>query len=305
MKYVPERVARRFARQVLVAQKHSPTIMFGVGIVGMVGSTALACRATLKLEEVLSETKRDLTLAKSLEHDTYSDQDRQKDITLIYVRSGVTVGKLYAPAIIIGSAAVGCLTTSHRTLTKRNAALTAAYAAVSEGFAEYRRRVVEEFGEEKDRDLRYASETVPIKNGENGRSKKEKRVSPDAASIYARFFDPCCPSWSKEPEYNLLFIKCQQSYANDLLRSRGHVFLNEVYDQLGIERSRAGAVVGWIIGYGEDSDNYIDFGLFDDNQQARNFVNGREGSILLDFNVDGVIFDKLVDDRGPVAWQAS
>jgi hypothetical protein len=129
------------------------------------------------------------------------------------------------------------------------------------------------------------------------------RVGPAGASIYARFFDPYSPSWSKEPEYNLIFLKCQQNYANDLLASRGHVFLNEVYDMLGIERSQAGAVIGWVLAHDGSTDNYINFGIFADNDAAIDFVNGREGSILLDFNVDGVIFDKIGTPREEISWQ--
>jgi hypothetical protein len=63
---------------------------------------------------------------------------------------------------------------------------------------------------------------------------------------------------------------------------------------LGIDRSKAGSVVGWVITKEGTGDNFIDFGVFDgDNPRARDFVNGREGSILLDFNVDGVIYDKI------------
>ena len=113
---------------------------------------------------------------------------------------------------------------------------------------------------------------------------------PNGLSVYARFFDEGCEQWSKNPEYNLMFLRSQQNYYNDMLKSRGHVFLNEVYDALGIPRTQAGAVVGWMIS--DNGDNFIDFGVFDgDRPRARDFVNGYERSILLDFNVDGVIYD--------------
>jgi hypothetical protein len=146
---------------------------------------------------------------------------------------------------------------------------------------------------------------VEVENEKTGKKEYVKRVGPDGASIYARFFDPTSTSWSKEPEYNLIFVQCQQNYANDLLRARGHVFLNEVYDMLGIPRSQAGAVVGWILSQDRTTDNYIDFGVFDDEKNARDFVNGYEGSILLDFNVDGVIFDKIDTPKEALSWQMS
>jgi len=302
VKLIPNAVSVRFARQILVVQKNSPTLLFGAGVIGVVGSTVLACRSTLHLEEVLIEAKNNLAIASSLEHDDYSEMDRKKDVAIIYVRSVVAVGKLYAPAVLLGTASIGALTTSHNILSQRNVALTAAYAALDKGFNEYRARVVDKYGEEQDRKFRYETEKVQIED-DKGKKKIVPRAAPGAESIYARFFDQLCPSWSKEPEYNLIFLKAQQNYCNDLLKSRGHVFLNEVYDLCGIKRSQAGQVVGWVFGNG---DNYVDFGIWDGNANARDFVNGREGAILLDFNVDGVVWDKIDDHkRGEVAWQSS
>lgn len=294
MKFVPEVIGRQIARNSLLAQKASPQILFGVGVAGMVGSTVLACRATLKMETVLDDAKGKLDTARTLQHREYSEKDRSRDISLIYFQSGVKVVKLYAPAVIVGGLSIYALTSSHRILTRRNVALTAAYGALEKGFSEYRARVVDKYGEEEDRNLRYGTTKVEIVDPKTKKKKTVTRVNPNDPSIYARFFDPVSPSWNKEPEYNMLFLKCQQNYANDLLRSRGHVFLNEVYDMCGISRSKAGAVVGWLLTDDDSTDNFVNFGIFDDKtDQIRDFVNGREGAILLDFNVDGVIYDKL------------
>lgn len=294
MKIVPEMIGRQIARNSLLVQKSSPGVLLGVGIAGMVGSTILACRATLKMDEVLDEAKGKLTTAKTLEHRDYSETDRQRDVSLIYFQTGVKIARAYAPAIILGGISIYALTSSHQILTKRNAALTAAYAALEKGFSEYRARVVEKYGEDEDRNFRYGTRDETITDPDTGKKKKVTRVSMDDPSIYACFFDSYSPSWSKEPEYNLIFLKCQQNYANDLLRSRGHVFLNEVYDMLGVPRSKAGAVVGWLLSAEGETDNFVNFGVFDGKTQAnRDFVNGLEGSILLDFNVDGVIYDKI------------
>jgi hypothetical protein len=294
MRFVPEVIGRTVARHNLQLQKASPQVLLGVGIVGMVGSTVLACRATLKVDTVLDEAKSKLDLAKNLEHEEYSEKDRSRDISLIYFQSGVKVARLYAPAVIVGVASIYALRTSHGILTRRNLALTAAYSALETGFDQYRARVVEKYGEDEDRNLRYGTREVEIVDPETNKKKKVTRVSLEDPSIYARFFDSFSPSWNKEPEYNLVFLKCQQNYANDLLRSRGHVFLNEVYDMLGIPRSKAGAVVGWLLSPDGNTDNFVNFGVFDGREQVtRDFVNGLEGAILLDFNVDGVIYDKL------------
>lgn len=105
-------------------------------------------------------------------------------------------------------------------------------------------------------------------------------------SMYAMYFDKESPYWNNNSEMNKMFLISRQEYANDILRHRGHLFLNEVYDILGLPRSSAGAVVGWV--YDVDNpigDNYVDFGLcnIDDN------VEENSDAILLDFNVDGCI----------------
>lgn len=303
MKLIPAPIANKFARTALHTQKHAPTLLFGGGVVGVVASTVLACRATLKLEEVLHEASNNLEIARGLESPQYSDQDRKKDVAIIYTQSAVSVAKLYAPAIVLGGVSIAALTSSHNMLNRRNAALTAAYAAVEKGFREYRERVVDKYGEDADRELRFPTEKITEINPETGRNHTVVHVAGDEPSIYARFFDAYSTSWSKEPEYNMLFLRNQQNYANDMLKARGHLFLNEVYDMLGIERSSAGSVVGWVIS--EEGDNYVDFGIFSGNtDNARNFIHGREGSVLCDFNVDGVIYDKLGNNsKEKIAWQ--
>lgn len=303
MTLVPAAIGKAVARNALLAQRSSPGLLLGAGIVGTVAGTVLACRSTLKVDTIVSEAKDKLETARTLQHEDYSERDRQKDISLIYVQTSVKVVKLYAPAIIVGGIAIACLTRSHSILTKRNAALTAAYAALEKGFDEYRARVVDKYGENVDRELRYGSERVEIVD-EKGKKKMVTRVAPGEPSIYARFFDEYSQSFNKEPEYNLIFLKAQQNYANDLLHARGHVFLNDVYDMLNIPRSKAGAVVGWLLTENGTTDNFVNFGVFDGKDRAIDFVNGREGAILLDFNVDGVIYDKFESvDRRALSWR--
>jgi hypothetical protein len=312
MKLIPSAVNRAVSRRALEAGKISPTLLFGVGVVGMVGSTVLACRATLKVEEIVTETKARIDHAKSLEHENqespekeYTPEDFQKAASVIYARAAVNIGRLYVPSLLLGAASIGCLTKSHNILVQRNAALTAAYVAIDEAFTQYRSRVVAKYGEDQDREFRYSTEVVEIVD-EKGKIQTETRVSADGASMYARFFDEYSTSWSKDPEYNWAFLTAQQKWCNDKLRMRGHMFLNEVYDELGLERTKAGQVVGWILRKDGSGDNFIDFGLYLDDPRVRNFINGREGSILLDFNVDGVIFDKInpVREKETRPWQS-
>ena len=280
MKFVPIKVTQFIGRNILVAKKQSPHVFFGVGVIGVVGAAVLACRATLKLSDALDEVQEDIS--------ALNEPDSDGEALYVYLKSGAKIAKLYTPAIIVGGASIALLTGSHVQLSRRNAALTAAYVALKEMFDDYRERVRSEYGEEKEQDLFHGVEHLTITDSD-GNSKEVKVVNPSKYSIYARFFDESNVNWQKDPEFNRFYIQAQQSYANDLLRTRGHIFLNEVYDMLGFERSRAGQVVGWVLN--DEGDNYVSFGLFEINNSR--FVNGIERSILLDFNVDGIIYEKI------------
>lgn len=294
---VPAPVSRMVARHALVASKNSPTILFGVGVVGVVATTVLASRATLKLEDVLVPAQENLNTAKELyesNHMDYSQSDYIHDVTLVRVRTAISIAKLYAVPLAVGAISIGCLGGSHHILSKRNFALTAAYATLEKGFREYQQRVIDEFGEEKDREIRFNSEIVETKTkDEKGKTQVERHEAPTKTSIYARFFgQDTSVNWDPKPEYNFLFLRSQQAYCNDVLQSRGHIFLNEVYDCLGLERRPEGQIVGWVRGEGDD---FVDFGIFGESnvEGFYNFVTGQEGEILLDFNVDGNIWDKI------------
>ena len=290
-----------------MVQKHSPEILAGVGVVGVVASGVMACKATLKLNDILDECKETRDKIKEVEEnpefeDRYSTEDAKKDLTVNYMQTSMKIAKLYAPAVLLGSASLGCLLASNDILRKRNAALSAAYMTVDKGFKEYRQRVAERFGEEVEKEIRYnikAQEietTVVNEDGSEAVVKETVNVmDPNLYSDYARFFDEASPYWQNDPEYNLMFLKAQQQYANDLLKSRGRLFLNEVYEMLGIDKTKAGQIVGWVYNKENPSgDNFVDFGIYDmSKERVRAFVNGYEPNILLDFNVDGNIWDLM------------
>jgi len=299
---------QKTGRPMAILSKHSPQILLGAGVVGVVAGTVMACKATLKVEAVLTEAKENLEKINEVaarEDESYTQEDAIKDKAIVYVQSGVSLGKLYLPAIAVGALGIGMILKSHNILSKRNVAIIAAYKVVSETFDAYRERVVEELGEDKDRQFRYGivkeKFVEEVTDEETGKKKKVKGekdiIMALGTSDYAKFFDPYSPRWSKIPEYNLMFLKSQERAANDLLNIRGHVFLNEVYDLLGIPRTQPGAVVGWVKDNPDNrdgQDGYIDFGLYDvDDENKRAFVNGYQDSILLDFNVDGLIVNLI------------
>lgn len=286
MKFLPQSLTQKVGRQVLLAKKNSPKALFVVGIGGVVVSTVLACRATLKLEKTLEEFKDEVDLIKENEGKEDATQQR-KTLVYVYTKNSVKLARLYAPAIIVGGASIAALTTSHVTLSRRNSNLTAAYTALSMAYDSYRDRTRDEVGTEKELDIYHAATDHKVTVG--SKTETLKVVDPNQYSVYAKMFDEANPNWQKSPELNRNFIQCRQNYLNHVLQSRGHVFLNEAYEGLGFEHTQAGAVCGWVIS--ETGDNFIDFGIFE--ACNANFVNNWERSMVLDFNVDGLIWDKI------------
>lgn len=299
---------RKFNKVGMKAKKHSPEILVGAGVVGVVASAVMACKATTKLSGILDEGKNQVEqihgyIEKNGFSEKYTEEDSKKDLAIVYAQTGVKLVKLYAPAVVLGGVSIAAILGGHNILRKRNIALSAAYVAVDKSFKEYRSRVVDRFGKELDKELRYNikakefEETVVDAKGKEKVEKKTVNVveDPNMYSDYARFFDESCVGWEKDPELNLMFLKKQQNYANDRLKAKGYLFLNEVYEMLGLQPSKAGQIVGWI--YDEKhpiGDNFVDFGIYDINREKnRDFVNGYERTILLDFNVDGNILDMM------------
>ena len=287
-------------------KKHSPEILMVAGIAGTVFGTVLACKATTKVSEIIEEKNKAVDDVHTCLEDKeieYTEEDSKKDLTIIYAQTGVKLFKLYAPAIGVMALSFASIIAGHKVLKKRNIAIAAAYAAIDKGFKQYRKNVIEEFGEGVDQQMRFGLKAKEVKKkGKDGKTIKETEYYIDSEenpldniSEYARFFDAASENFAKDPEYNMMFLRRQQDYANEMLKARGHLFLNEVYDLLDIPRSKAGQVVGWVYDKNGNTkgDNYVDFGLYRNDQGTRRFVNGLEYNILLDFNVDGVIYDLI------------
>jgi hypothetical protein len=301
-------ISRSAHRMAFKLQKHSPEILVVAGVIGAVASAVMACKATTKLGDILDDSRdridsiHDVIENPDKVNGEYTQEDGNKDLAIVYTQTALKVAKVYAPAVILGGLSITAILTSNNILRKRNIALAAAYTAVDKSFKEYRGRVVERFGKELDKELRYnikAKEVEETVADEKGNEKTVKKtvdvVDPNAISEFAKFYDDGCAGWTKDPELNMIFLRQQEAAATKRLEDCGHLFLNEVYDMLGIPHTRAGQIVGWI--YDKKNpigDNYVDFGIYDTSKEAnRNFVNGYERTILLDFNVDGNILDLM------------
>ena len=305
---IVNKVSRKFHKIGFSFKKHSPEILIAAGVAGVVTSAVMACKATTKIDAILSDTKENIEKTKEYVEEygyseKYTEEDHKKDMAIFYGRASIELVKLYAPSVILGVASITSIVASHRILSKRNVALAAAYTAVDKGFKEYRNRVIDRFGEELDKELKYdikAKEvTKTVVDEETGEEKTETTIvseaNPNAHSPYTKCFDEYCEGWTKSADYNLAFLTLQQNHANDILKRRGYLTLNEVYKMLGFRPTAAGQVVGWV--YDEKNpigDNYVDFGIYNiKDESSRLFVNGHERSVWLDFNVDGNILDYI------------
>lgn len=303
-------VARKAGKAELALKKNSPEILLGIGIAGFIGTVVLACKATLRAEEVLDyhEKKiKDIHDAKEIadqnpeEELEYNDDLYKQDIVVQYLRTAGRFVKLYTPTIALGTLSLACILTSRNIMQKRYLGVVAAYNSVTVAFEEYRKRVRDEYGEKLDRHFRYGTEygeeTIIDVNDDGKKTKtKVETENIDSSKIIpdddcCRFFDSSNPNWDKNPTFSMMWLRGQENILNDLLHVRGHVFLNEVYDALGFPHTPQGAVLGWLDGEGDDC---IDFGLHDPNKESvRRFVNGTDNTILLEFNHDGVILNRI------------
>ena len=293
-------------RVALKVKKHSPEILLVVGVVGMIGTVVSASIASTKLSEIITEVKDTFEkieeTTKNADISDYTEEDAKNDKRIVCTKAGVKLVKLYGPSVLLGTVSIICILSSNHILRERNVALAAAYTTVDRGFKEYRERVIDRFGEEVDKELKYNIRKEKVEETETDENGKEKKVKKtvDVADIngyspYAKFFDESCDGWTKDAEFNLMTVRRVQNFANEKLHTQGHMFLNEVYDMLGIDRTRDGNIVGWL--YDPENpnlNNVIDFGIYDVHKKgSRNFVNGFERTILLDFNVDGNILDLI------------
>ena len=307
------KVTRKLYKVKFGLKKHSPEILVVAGTVGVVTSAVMACKATLKVNAVVDEAKENLNKIEVAGQkgvteagETYTEEDVKNETKIVYIQTGVKLAKLYALPVGLGVVSIAAILGGHNILRKRNIALAASYTALFNDFKGYRSRVVERFGEQLDKELKYnlktkeVEEIVVHEDGTEEIVKKKEQVMDDPDGLagydsFARFFDDGCAGWDPNPEYSLMFLNQQQNYANDKLRKQGYLFLNDVYDMLGIPKCKEGQTHGWV--YDEKNpigDNFVDFGIYNiSRRKNRDFVNGYEKVILLDFNHDGNILNYM------------
>jgi hypothetical protein len=288
---LPVQVTRGLGSAKFTLQKHGPTLMAIGAAAGVIVTVAEAIRATNKAQQAFEEIDQEVKLVK-LNGKGETDTDVSKRVLKVYLSHSRVLAKIYWPTAVGTAGTVTLMLVSHTMMKRRQAGLIAAYTMMDTAYKAYRARVAEIVGEEDEKKIYNAIKTKPIEGGADGLEACEIDYDDNQTSPYFRFFDPTNPNWVKTSEYNRFFIQAQQNWANDRLHATGFVFLNEVLENLGFERTQIGAVVGWRLN--GDGDGYIDFGMeFISDENVRAFVNGLEPVVRLDFNVDGIIWNKI------------
>ena len=294
-------VTRLGGRAGLLLKKSAPTILTVSGVIGVIGSAVLVGKGTLKLEEELEafhQKKNIIDHVRAVRtEEEYTKEMHVQDLTKTYGKLVYGLVKLYAPAVSLGVLSIAAIASSHNMLQQRNVALVGAYKAVESAYSRYRERVIEEEGVEKDRHYRFGGEVkhIDVEVAEGKTISKEVVVVDKGNPMrYARFFDETCKEWEDDSDYNMAYLLAVQDQFTNNLRAKGHVFLNEVYEALGIPLTPYGQIVGWVYGEDKPGDDFVDFGMTNpDRTDARLFVNGYTSSILLDFNVAGVVHELI------------
>lgn len=298
-------ISRKVGRSVLTVKKNSPGLLLVGGIVGMTTTVVLASKATLKVEPILDELDKNLAKVDQV-HEAGLSTETQKHQTRVaaYTKATVKLGKLYGPALLVGIASVAALTSAHNIQNNRIAGLTAVAAGLKKSFDTYRQRVVDEYGEEKDREFYFgAEEREVVVETEHGPEVTKVKTAAGEGGLYTPFFSSeTSKNWSPNPEYNVFFLKAAQAHANERLNTQGYVLLNDVLESLGMPRTSAGCVTGWLRdgwvdknGKKHMGDGYVDLGCWDESGGSiRDFMwRGRAAAVQLNFNVDGTIYDKI------------
>lgn len=290
-------------RNLLKVKKNSPTILMVAGITGMVATAVTSSMATLKLEGVIDQMDERLAKSKALQQkiadgevefeEGYTEKDFKRADVIIYAKGIVQIGKLYAPSVLLGAASIAAIVSGHTILDRRNVMLAGAYAALDKTFGNYRAKVIDAFGVEKEKELYVATVAEDVTDPATGEVVSTFPVT-SPLSMYGRWFRRGNKNWEPNGDSNSSFLRAQQNFLNDKLRATGHLFLNDVYDALGFPRTSEGQLVGWLWKK-HTGDDYIDFGIFADSlgEGKKGFDENGDEQLFLDFNVDGVVYNQI------------
>ena len=276
-------------------KRNGPKIAIGGGTALMLGGAVWGCIVSVKKVAPLLKEKEDAVGEASIDEKEQRKIRRSYNVKVALQYAGPAACEIVGGTMIFGGT---------HTMAKRNVALAAAYATLSSGFEAYRERVVEKYGEDADRELAHGGETQKIEvteTDENGKTKKTKKTVQivNEPSGYARYFaDGEASGAERNLAYNETFLCGIERTVNSTLRIKGYLFLNDLYEMLGFERSIAGQSVGWVYDPSRDDhgDNYIKLRMTKVWRRVPNATTDEYEQVwMIDPNVDGPIMEHLVE----------
>ena len=245
MKINTKTLRKSFKKAQLTVRKHSPEILMVAGVIGTVAGAVMACKETLELGDVLDECKQEkMELEEQYAMcEEYSEDAHKKDQVKLTIKHAAKIVKLYAPSVIMEATSIGVIFASNDIMRKRNASMAAAYATLNSMYKRYRQNVIESYGEEVDKDMRFGvkHEKVTEIDEDGNKVKIDARIvdldnTALAISDYSRFFQAGCKGFdASSGRYNLLYLKGIQAMFNNKLIADGYVMLNDVYRELGFD----------------------------------------------------------------------
>ena len=271
-----------------LAQRYAPEILTAVGIAGVATSTVLIAKQTLKLEVTIDEAEQRVARA----HADKANGEDDLAVVKAYMKNTSDLVKLYGGPITLALASITSILAAHGIMRRRNAALVAAYGVLESAFSNYRARVREAIGDDRELEVYRGVRDVELVNDKTG-EKTHELVIHEGRSPYALLFDETNIFWEPEAGTNKTWLIIKQQHLNDMLNTKGHLFLNDVHRALGFPETKAGQIVGWVAD-SRNGDGYIDLGIFEPiTDVKRDFINGHERNIWLNPNVDGPIINRL------------
>lgn len=286
-------------------KKNSPEILVGAGIATLIGSLVYTVIGTLNTGVEVTNAVCELDEIEN--DDSLMEEERRKKKHGIYIHAGLNIARNYAPAVTLATVSAGCLIGSNAIMRRRAFSLAAAYSALDTTFSDYRTRVINEYGEDVDKKMRYGLTTKEVEveqiDEETGEVVKTKATVTDADESattvwYKRQYELSDgtvivnPNWQPNKDLNATFVLAQIAWFNGRLSRGEHVWQDDIYKELGIPvdgyRQEA-HVLGWTPD--KNGEKYIKCRLYN-KEESGEFISNDDGDLLLAFNPDGMLYYK-------------
>lgn len=287
----------------LSVRRRSPEIFtFGGILIGAIGTVA-ACRATIKAVPVIEEHKENTDKIRTEYGEGTNTTELGRELTKEWLHTIGDLIVLYTPSFALGSLSAASILAGNNILRKRNIALAAAYTALDSSFSGYRKRVSDRYGDDTEHEIYYGldretmEETITNENRVTYTVETDRVTADGLPNAYARWFTYGeSKAAEHNDDYNDMFLENQEAAVNIQFKARQFLFLNDVYELLGYDKTVEGQSVGWVYDRYDDGNGsrFISFGKQRVWRKDSTEPDGGKWVWMLVFNVEGPIFERAV-----------